>query len=72
MPNLLANKALVPELIQHDAQPEMIGRNVLERLDETRSREMQLAFTSLHKELKCNASEQAADAIAELLEQRRQ
>lgn len=72
LPNLLANKALVPELIQHDAQPEMIGRNVLERLDETRSREMQLAFTSLHKELKCNASEQAADAIAELLEQRRQ
>ena len=71
LPNLLANKALVPELIQHDAQPELIGKNVMERLDETKSREMQLAFTGLHKELKCDASEQAADAIVELLEQHR-
>ena len=72
LPNLLANKALVPELIQHDAQPESIGKNVLDRLDETKSREMQQAFTGLHKELKRDASEQAADAIAELLEKQRE
>lgn len=71
LPNLLANKALVPELIQHDAQPEAIGKKVIERLDETKSLEMQQAFTGLHKELRCDASEQAANAIAELLEQNR-
>ena len=72
LPNLLANKALVPELIQNDAQPESIGRNVLDRLDETKSREMQQTFTGMHQELKRDASEQAADAIAELLEKRRE
>jgi lipid-A-disaccharide synthase len=71
LPNLLANQALVPELIQHDAQPEMIGRHVLERLDESRSHEMQQAFLGMHKALKRDASEQAADAIVELLERDR-
>jgi lipid-A-disaccharide synthase len=72
LPNLLANQSLVPELIQHDARPETIGKNVLERLDETRSQAMQKAFLGLHKELKRDASEQAADAIVELLESNRQ
>jgi lipid A disaccharide synthetase len=55
-------------LIQHDAQPELIGQHVLERLDEAKSLEMQNAFMGLHKELKRDASEQAAEAIADLLE----
>jgi lipid-A-disaccharide synthase len=68
LPNLLANKELVPELIQDQAQAELIGARVLERLDESRSKEMQIAFESLHYELKKDASEQAADAIVALLE----
>lgn len=68
LPNLLANKELVPELIQDQAKAELIGARVLERLDETKSKEMQLAFQGLHQELKMDASEQAADAIVALLE----
>tara|TARA_R110001599_G_scaffold59644_9_gene165868 strand:+ start:764 stop:1996 length:1233 start_codon:yes stop_codon:yes gene_type:complete len=68
LPNLLANKELVPELIQGEARAELIGAQVLERLDEDKSREMQIEFEGLHHELKRGASEQAADAIAALLE----
>tara|TARA_R110001592_G_scaffold52649_7_gene161268 strand:+ start:5188 stop:6414 length:1227 start_codon:yes stop_codon:yes gene_type:complete len=68
LPNLLANKELVPELIQDQARAELIGARVLERLDETKSKEMQFKFESMHHELKKNASEQAADAIVALLE----
>jgi len=72
LPNLLANKALVPELIQDDAQAESIGKSVLERLDESKSHEMQQTFLGMHRELKRDASEQAADAIVELLEKNRE
>ncbi len=68
LPNLLANQPLVPELIQDDAQPALIGSKVLERMDEQKSLEMQQAFVALHKELKRDASEQAAEAIVTLLE----
>jgi lipid-A-disaccharide synthase len=68
LPNLLANKELVPELIQDQAKAELIGASVLDRLDEKKSKEMQLEFESLHHELKRDASEQAADAIVALLE----
>lgn len=68
LPNLLANKELVPELIQDRARADLIGASVLERLDEAKSKEMQLEFEGLHHELKRDASEQAADAIVTLLE----
>jgi len=68
LPNLLADKELVPELIQDLAQPDLIGQRVLERLNSTKAVEMQESFTRLHKELRCDASEQAADAISDLLE----
>ena len=58
----------MPELIQGEARAELIGAQVLERLDEDKSREMQIEFEGLHHELKRGASEQAADAIAALLE----
>ena len=68
LPNLLAGKELVPELIQDLAQPDLIGQRVLERLNSAKAVEMQESFTRLHKELRCDASEQAADAISNLLE----
>lgn len=68
LPNLLANKELVPELIQERAQADLIGQSVLDRLDESKSKEMQSKFESMHLELKRDASEQAADAIVNLLE----
>lgn len=68
LPNLLAKKQLVPELLQHDATPEALGKAVLERLENTEERErLTLAFSEIHNSLRQNADEQAASAIAALI-----
>lgn len=64
LPNLLANKALVPELIQDDAQPEKIGAGILTALERKGVDPVMTEFDRLHHLLRCNASEQAADAVA--------
>jgi len=69
LPNLLAGKELVPELLQDQAQPELIGQKVLDRLNTNEGMQTKESFTDLHLQLKLNASEQAADAVSELLEQ---
>lgn len=68
LPNLLAGKELVPELIQDDAQPDLIGQQVLERLLPAKANETKESFSELHRSLKLNASEQAADAVVNLIE----
>jgi lipid-A-disaccharide synthase len=72
LPNLLAQKGLVPELLQDDATPEALGAAVLERMENTEEREqLQQAFSELHESLRQNADERAATAISELMERRR-
>jgi lipid-A-disaccharide synthase len=68
LPNLLAGRELVPELVQDDAQPELIGKQVMERFLPSKATETQESFSELHKSLKLNASEQAADAVVKLIE----
>lgn len=69
LPNLLAKKELVPELLQDDATPEGLGAAVLERLENEQERErLHLAFSELHETLRQGADERAAAAISELLE----
>ncbi|MGP9834128.1 lipid-A-disaccharide synthase [Marinobacter sp. NSM] len=69
LPNLLAQKPLVPELLQDDATPESLGAAVLERLENEQERaDLKQAFSDLHQSLKQNADERAAMAISELLE----
>jgi len=69
LPNLLAQKSLVPELLQDDATPESLGAAVLERLENEQERaDLKQAFSELHQSLKQNADERAAMAISELLE----
>lgn len=71
LPNLLAGKPLVPELLQDDATPETLGAAVLERLENREERaHLQAEFTELHHQLRQNADERAADAISALVEQR--
>jgi len=68
LPNLLAGRDLVPELIQHEATPERLGAAVLRYLEQPDlARELQAEFLRLHRTLRCNASEQAADAVLELV-----
>lgn len=68
LPNLLANKALVPELLQDDANPDLIAKNVLARLEPDTASQLEASFTELHQQLRRNASERAADAVVELIE----
>lgn len=68
LPNLLANKALVPELIQDDASPENISKAVLERLPISAQESLSSEFNDLHQSIRLNASYEAADAVLHLIE----
>jgi len=66
LPNLLAGKELVPELLQDEVCPERIVPLVKERLYEDQS-DLDAAFTDIHQTLKQDASEKAAQAVIALL-----
>ena len=66
LPNLLANKSLVPELLQAEVSVENILPLVTERLFEDQSA-LNQAYTDIHLTLKQNASKQAAKAVIDLL-----
>tara|TARA_B110000090_G_scaffold27077_1_gene27809 strand:- start:24970 stop:26142 length:1173 start_codon:yes stop_codon:yes gene_type:complete len=66
LPNLLANKALVPELLQGDVTADKIYPLVYERLYQEQSA-LNDEFINIHQTLKQNASEKAAMAVAKLL-----
>jgi len=66
LPNLLANKTLVPELLQDEVCVERIVPLVKERLYQDQS-QLNESFTVIHQQLKCNASQQAANAVIALL-----
>lgn len=72
LPNLLAGEALVPELIQDAATPENASAGILDYLDHpARRAELAATFTEMHRDLRRNANERAAEAVAELVFQRR-
>ena len=65
MPNVLANREIVPEFIQHKAQPRVIATAVARLLSDKPERERMLAdFAGVARKLgRGQASENAADAI---------
>lgn len=68
LPNILAGRFVVPELLQHFATPEALADALFDQLDDERNRHMlNETFTQLHHTLKCNAAARAADAIAEFV-----
>lgn len=68
LPNLLANKALVPELIQAQASPQNLGKAVLQRLARDKNRDaLDTQFLQIHQSLKQDASDKAAMAVARLM-----
>jgi lipid-A-disaccharide synthase len=69
MPNLLANEALFPEFIQHDANTENIARAALELLNDAPRREViRTKLTNVIESLGGpGASQRAARAIGRLL-----
>ena len=69
LPNLLARKTLVPEYIQHEATPENLGRAVLAYFKSTeKSEKLHQRFNDIHKSLRQDASNKAADAVLSLID----
>ena len=72
LPNLLAGRMLVPELIQDAATPENVAAAILNFLDDpVRTAQLAETFSEIHLALRRNADQRAAEAVAELLFQRR-
>lgn len=71
LPNLLADEALVPEILQDDVKPDVLGPAVLKALqDEHYRAHLATRFAEIHKQLNMNADEKAADAVVSLLQSR--
>jgi lipid-A-disaccharide synthase len=64
LPNILAGRFVVPELLQHDATPEKLSEATLRLIeDKTLMAEIREEFTRMHHTLRQNTEEKAADAI---------
>jgi lipid-A-disaccharide synthase len=71
LPNLLAGKPLIPEFFQEQATVDILEQSVLDLLNDTDYlNRLQDEFRVIHRQLRRDASAQAAAAIAELLQQR--
>lgn len=67
LPNLLAQRLLVPELLQDDATPEALVEALLPLIID--GKEQTDGFDEIHRSLQRNASEEAADAVLKLVGQ---
>jgi lipid-A-disaccharide synthase len=68
LPNLLAGRALVPEFVQGQVRPEVLGPAVLGALDGTRlPHGWYDAFADIHRRLRCGASASAAREVLALV-----
>ncbi len=70
LPNVLADAPLIPELLQHDCVPEKLAAACLRWFGQPQTVEALLPqFIELHRQLRCDASARAADAVAGLIAQ---
>ncbi len=69
LPNVLADEEMVPEVLQQNVTPEVMGPLLLKALeDEVYRKRLRRVFGIIGEQLRQNASERAADAVVELLE----
>lgn len=65
LPNILAQRFVVPEFLQELAKPDLLCEAVLHQLDDTENRAMLTKiFTDIHKKLKKNTEDLAASIIS--------
>lgn len=70
LPNLLANKKLVPEFLQDDATVENLGAALLNLLNNSALvQDMQQQFSAIHQDIRRDADRCAARAILKLADQ---
>jgi lipid-A-disaccharide synthase len=66
LPNILAGKRLVPELIQDDATPEALAAAVIDYLRSPDRTALLASFDAIHRTLRRDAAAQAARAVLSL------
>ncbi|CAN7284521.1 lipid-A-disaccharide synthase [Caballeronia sp. dw_19] len=72
LPNILAGRFVVPEILQHFATPEALADATLKQLnDEANRATLTEIFTEMHHALRQNTAQRAAEAVAQVLETRR-
>ncbi len=70
LPNLLAGKAIVPEYLQAEAEPKALCQALLTLLEDPEHvAQLVRQFDDIHQTLRQNASERAAAAIVELIQE---
>ena len=68
LPNLLANEALVPELLQDDVTPERLSEELISYLNNPQKvQQLQQRFLEIHQDIRRQASQKAADAVLQLI-----
>ena len=65
LPNLLAGRSMVPELLQHQVTPAALVAKMAPLLQADNSA-LLAEYRSIHQQIKCNASARAAEAILEV------
>jgi lipid-A-disaccharide synthase len=69
LPNILAGKFVVPELLQEDATPENLAQALLNLVaDKQAVAELEELFSAMHETLRQNSAQRAAQAIRPFLE----
>jgi len=69
LPNILADKILVPEFIQDAATPENIANSIEDYLlHPEKINDLQAEFTAIHQILRCGAARIAAEAIRDSID----
>jgi lipid-A-disaccharide synthase len=72
LPNILAGRALVPELLQHQATPEALAARLAQELEHAADDEEYFGeFSRLHESLRLDADARAAQAVLAWIEQHR-
>jgi lipid-A-disaccharide synthase len=72
LPNILAGRFVVPEILQHFATPEALADATLKQLrDEANRRTLTEIFTEMHHVLKQNTAQRAAEVVANVVETRK-
>lgn len=68
LPNLLAGRELVTELLQNDCVPDKLASELKLLLDNKNDRAQKLkqTFSELHQSIRCDADRQAAEAVLDL------
>jgi lipid-A-disaccharide synthase len=68
LPNLLADRPLVKELIQDEVTPESLGRETLALIEDTRrAQELAGVFSEIHTDLRRDANRVAAETVLGLV-----